>query len=268
MSLGILLRRWRAVRHLSQMDLALDAGISSRHLSCIETGRAQPSREMVLRLAESLQIPAHKRNALLLAAGYAPLYLHAALDTSELETARGDMEFFIAQLEPNPVLVLDRYWNIVTMNDGARRILALFPGCDSVMPMNGPRLVFHPQGLRPFVENWDSVAACTIQRVHHEAANNPSDETLKCFLDELLSYPNVPNRWRKLDLDYAPPPFLTTHYRWKNSTLRLFSTLTTLSIPLEVVRQDLRIETLFPADEGTRTVVNRLAEECALSQAS
>jgi len=268
MSFGVLLRRWRAVRRLSQLGLALDADISTRHLSCIETGRAQPSREMVLRLAEALQVPLRERNALLLAAGYAPLYRHRGLDAPELEAARRAVDFLIAQLEPNPVLVLDRYWNVLRMNDGAKRILALFPGCDSVMPLNGPRLVFHPQGLRPFIENWEVVAARIIQRVHHEAADNPSDETLKRFLEELLSYPNVPSRWRMLDLDDAPPPFLTINYKWNNSTLRLFSTLTTLGTPLDVALQELRIEALFPADETTRTVVNRLAEECFASQSS
>jgi transcriptional regulator with XRE-family HTH domain len=268
MSFGVLLRRWRAVRRLSQLGLALDADISTRHLSCIETGRAQPSREMVLRLAEALQVPLRERNALLLAAGYAPLYRHRGLDAPELEAARRAVDFLVAQLEPNPVLVLDRYWNVLRMNDGAKRILALFPGCDSVMPLNGPRLVFHPQGLRPFIENWEVVAARIIQRVHHEAADNPSDETLKRFLEELLSYPNVPSRWRMLDLDDAPPPFLTINYKWNNSTLRLFSTLTTLGTPLDVALQELRIEALFPADEATRTVVNRLAEECFASQSS
>jgi transcriptional regulator with XRE-family HTH domain len=260
MSFGVLLRRWRAVRHLSQLDLALDAEISTRHLSCVETGRAQPSREMVLRLAEALQVPLRERNALLLAAGYAPLYRHTDLDAPELEAARRAVEFLIAQLEPNTVLVLDLYWNILRMNDGAKRILDLFPGWDSVMPLNGPRLVFHPQALRPFIENWEVVAARIIQRVHHEAAENPSDETLKRFLEELLSYPNVPSRWRMLDLDYAPQPFLTINYRWKDATLRLFSTLTTLGTPLDIALQELRIESLFPADEGTRILVNRLAE--------
>jgi len=112
------------------------------------------------------------------------------------------------------------------MNTGAKRFFAFFPGCDSATPHNGVRLVFHPQGLRPFIENWESVAARIIQRVHREAATNPSDETMKCFLEELLSYPDVPSRWRMLDLDGAPPPFLTINYRWKKSTLRLFSALT------------------------------------------
>src|SRR5215467_14070990 len=111
MSFGVLLRRWRAVRHLSQLDLALDAEISTRHLSCVETGRAQPSREMVLRLAEALQVPLRERNALLLAAGYAPLYPHTSLDTEETSAARQAVELLMEQLEPYPVLIVDRYWN-------------------------------------------------------------------------------------------------------------------------------------------------------------
>jgi len=263
MSFGVLLRRWRAVRHLSQLELALDAQISTRHLSCVETGRAQPSREMVLRLAEALQVPLRERNALMLAAGYAPLYRDTALDTPELEAARQAVELLIAQLEPYPVLVLDRYWNILRMNAGAQRFLALFPGCDSVMPLNGPRLALHPQGLRPFIENWEVVAARIIRRVHREAADDPSDEMLKCFLEELLSYPNVPSRWRMLDLDDAPPPFLTINYKWKNSTLRLFSALTTFGTPQDIALQELRIESFFPADEGTRTLLNRLTAEAS-----
>ena len=260
MSFGVLLRRWRAVRHLSQLDLALDADISTRHLSCVETGRAQPSREMVLRLAETLQVPLRERNALLLAAGYAPLYRQTNLDTPEAEAARRAVELFMAQLEPYPVLVVDRYWNTLRMNTGAKRFLAFFPGCDSVMPHNGVRLVFHPQGLRPFIENWESAAARIIQRVHREAAANPSDEKMKSFLEELLSYPGVPSRWRMLDLDGAPPPFLTINYRCKNSTFRFFSFLTSLGTPLDVGLQELRIESFFPADEATRILVNRLTD--------
>src|SRR6516165_11912682 len=138
---GVLLRNWRGVRRVSQLDLALDAEISTRHLSCVETGRAQPSREMVLRLAEALEVPLRERNAMLLAAGYAPLYRQTGLDAPELEAARRAVELFIVQLEPYPVLVLDRYWNILRMNAGAKRFLALFTGCDSGNPHNGPRLV-------------------------------------------------------------------------------------------------------------------------------
>jgi transcription regulator MmyB-like protein len=218
---------------------------------------------MVVRLAEALQVPLRERNALLLAAGYAPLYRDTALDTPELEAARQAVELLMAQLEPNPVLVLDRYWNTLRMNAGAKRFLALFPGCDSVTPLNGPRLVFQPQGLRPFIENWEVVAARIIRRVQREAADNPSDETMKSFLDELLSYPDVPSRWRMLDFEDDPPPFLTINYRWKGSMLRLFSALTTFGTHRDIALQELHIESFFPADEGTRTLLNRLTAEAS-----
>lgn len=257
---GVLLRRWRTIRGVSQMDLALEAETSTRHLSCLETGRAQPSRKMVVRLAETLRVPLRERNALLLAAGYAPLYRDTALDATELKDARRAIELFMTHLEPNPVLVLDRYWNTLRMNAGAKRILALFPGCDSGAPHNGVRLVFDPNGLRPFIENWETVAAHIIRRVHRDAIDNPFDQGLQDFLKELLSYAGVPSRWHMLDLDGAPPPFLTLNYKWKNLRLRLFSTLTTLGTPLDIALEELRIETFFPADEATRTVVNRLAD--------
>lgn len=260
MSFGVLLRQWRNVRRVSQLDLSLNAEISSRHLSCVETGRAQPSREMVLRLAEALQVPLRERNALLLAAGYAPLYRQTCLDAPELEAAGRAVKLLLAQLEPYPVLVLDRYWNTLRMNAGAKRILALFPGCDSGTPHNGVRLVFDPEGLRPYIENWEVIAARIIRRVNQETADNPSDKVMRRFLDELLSYPDVPSRWCMPDLDSAHSPFLTINYRWGNSILRLFSVLSTLGTPLDVALQELRIETLFPADEATRAVMNRLAE--------
>ena len=255
MTVGALLRRWRVHRRLSQLDLALDADISTRHLSCVETGRAQPSREMVLRLAETLQVPLRERNALLLAAGYAPVYGHTHLDTPEAGAAGRAVELLMAGLEPYPVLVVDRYWNTLRMNNGAKRFLGFFPGCDCVTPHNGVRLIFDPQGLRPFVENWESVASRIIQRVHREAGANPWDERMKCFLEELLSYPDVPSRWRMLDLGDSPAPFMTINYRWKNSTLRLFSALTTFGTALDIALQELRIETFFPADEATRVVL-------------
>ena len=265
-SFGVMLRRWSGVRRLSQLDLSLNAEISMRHLSCVETGRAQPSREMVLRLSEALQIPFRERNALLLAAGYAPLYPHANLDAPNLDTpeaaaAARAVELMLAQLEPYPVLVLDRYWNTLKMNAGAKRFLTLFPGCDSGTPHNGVRLVFQPHGLRPFIENWHEVAARIIRRLHREVADNPSDESMKGFLQELLDSPEVPSRWHMPDLDGAPPPFLTINYRWKNSTFRFFSFLTSLGTPLDVGLQELRIESFFPADEATRILVNRLNDE-------
>jgi transcriptional regulator with XRE-family HTH domain len=252
---GVLLRQWRTVRRISQLTLALDADISTRHLSCVETGRAQPSREMVLRLAEALEIPLRERNTLLLAAGYAALYRQTSLDAPEMDAARQAVDLLLKQLEPYPGSVIDRYWNTLRMNSGMRHFLGRFPISDSVKPHNGVRFVFHPKGLRPFIENWESVAARIIQRVHREVVANPSDETMKCFLEELLSYPTVPSRWRVLDVDNSPPPFLTINYRWNNSTLRWFSTLATFGSPQDIALQEMRIETFFPADEATRAAL-------------
>jgi len=252
---GVLLRRWRVVRRISQLTLALDADISTRHLSCVETGRAQPSRDMVLRLAEALQIPLRERNTLLLAAGYAPLYRQTSLDAPEMEAARQAVDLLLNQLDPYPGIVVDRYWNTLRMNSGMKHFLGRYPICDSIEPHNGVRFVFHPKGLRPFIENWESVAARIIQRVHREVAANPSDETMKGFLHELLSYPAVPSRWRILDLVDSPPPFLTINYRWNNSTLRFVSTVTTFGTAQDVALQEMRIESFFPADEATRAAL-------------
>jgi transcriptional regulator with XRE-family HTH domain len=252
---GVLLRQWRAVRRISQLTLALDANISTRHLSCVETGRAQPSPEMVVRLAEALEIPLRERNTLLLAAGYAALYRKTSLDAPEMEAARHAVDLLLRQQEPYPGIVIDRYWNTLRMNSGMKHFFARFPICESVKPHNGVRFVFHPKGLRPFIENWESVAARIIQRVHREAVANPSDETMKCFLEELLSYPAVPSRWRVLNVNDSPSPFLTLNYRWNNSTLRFFSTIATFGSPQDVALQEMRIESFFPADEATRTAL-------------
>jgi transcriptional regulator with XRE-family HTH domain len=255
---GALLRRWRAIRRVSQLDLTLEAEISMRHLSCVETGRAQPSREMVVRLADALQVPLRERNLLLAAAGYAPLYRQTALDTTDMDAARFAVELLLAQQEPYPGIVVDRYWNILQMNAGMDRFLALFPTCDLVLPRNAIRLVFHPQGLRPHIENWRDVAARLIQRVHREVIANPTDEKMRRFLDELLGYPDVPNRWRAIDLDAVLPALLTINYRPKLGTLRLFATLTTFSTPQDIALQELRIESFFPADQETRTALTSL----------
>jgi transcriptional regulator with XRE-family HTH domain len=252
---GALLRQWRVARRISQLTLALDADISTRHLSCVETGRARPSREMVLRLAEALEVPLRERNTLLLAAGYAAFYRKTSLDAPEMEAARQAVELLLRQQEPYPGILIDRYWNTLRMNSGMKHFFQRFPICDSVKPHNGVRFVFHPRGLRPFMENWEAVAARIIQRVHRQIAANPSDETMKSFLEELLSYPEVPSRWRVRDVLDSPPPVLTLNYRWNNSILRFFSTLTTFGSPQDVALQEMRIESFFPADEITRVAV-------------
>ena len=252
---GDLIRRWRSARRMSQLDLALEADISTRHLSYIETGRSAPSRGMVARLAEALHVPLRERNVLLVAAGYAPLYRHTSLSTPELADARHAVECMLAQQEPYPAVAIDRYWDTQKANSGTGRFLAMFPQIATPGAPNGIRLLLHPRGLRSFVENWEDLAARLIQRVHREVAANPWDEKMRCFLDELLGYPGVPSRCRVPDLDSPPPPFLSIGYRVNDSTIRFFSTITTFGTPQDVTLQELRIECFFPADDHTRAVM-------------
>lgn len=213
---------------------------------------------MVLRLAEALQVPLRERNALLLAGGYAPMYRQTNLDTLEMEGARHALDLFMSHHEPYPAMVVDRYWNILRMNIGITRFFGLFLGCDGLALGNPIRMVFHPQGLRPFIENWEDVAARLMRRVHREAAANPCDEKMKTFLDELLRYPGVPARWRLPDFEGAAPPFLTIDYRWKHSRLCLFSMIATFGTAQDIELQELRIETFFPADETTRAALSTI----------
>jgi len=255
-SLGELLRYWRAARRISQLGLSVEAGVSTRHVSYIETGRTQPSREMVLRLATALQVPLRERNSMLLASGYAAIHQESRLDLPELEGARRAIEFILAQQEPYPAFVVDRHWNILMTNRGRERFLALFPPTTVPGRVNAIRMVFHPNGLRPYLANWEDLAARLIQRVHREAASNPSDAGMIALRDELLAYPGVPDRWRLPDPDGPPVAFFTIDYKWKNQLLRLFSVITTFGTPQDLTLQELRIESFFPADESTRTVLN------------
>ena len=250
---GAWLRRWRKTRGISQLALSLEAEVSMRHLSCVETGRSRPSKELVLRLADVLHVPLRERNLLLVAAGYAPAYRETGLDAPELSRAWQAVELLLAQHEPHPTIVLDRHWNLLKANAGTLRFLALFlPPCSGPGPRNALRLMFDPAGLRPFVENWNEVAQSLIQRAHREVADNPSDVGAKALLDELVGYPGVPPQWRVADLERAPAPLLVTSYRHNGTSLRLFSTITTFGTPQDVTMQELRIESFFPADDATR----------------
>src|SRR5688572_29239807 len=165
-ALGALLQYWRRARNLSQLALAHEANVSPRHVCFVETGRAKPSREMVLLLADTLQVPLRERNALLLAAGFAPVFRESNLDDPLLQPVRRAIAAILAQQEPYPAVVMNRRWDIITVNDSARRFFAwLLDGRDSVAPTNILRLMFDPRWVRPYVENWDAVAPTLLQRV-------------------------------------------------------------------------------------------------------
>jgi transcriptional regulator with XRE-family HTH domain len=259
---GRLLRQWRAQRGLSQLGLSVEAGVSSRHLSFVETGRAQPSREMVLLLARTLDVPLRDRNDLLIAAGYAPVYRRTGLDAPAMTPVRRALDFILRQQEPYPALVLDRHWNVLKVNEGSARVQAHFLDATAVArlgPPNAMRLMFHPQAFRPFIVNWEATAASLIQWLHRDAASGFGDAATRALLGELLTYPDVPRQWRRLDLDASTTPVLPIEFSRGDVTLRYFTTLTSLGTPHDITLQELRIESFFPADEATEVATRRLA---------
>lgn len=253
---GVHLRAWRERRRLSQMALALEAEVSARHLSYVETGRAQPSREMLLRLADSLQVPLRERNALLIAAGFAPLYPQHALDDPHLDAARRAVEWIVAAHAPNPALALDRHWNMVSAN---RMIPPLIAGVDAALlvpPVNVLRLTLHPRGLAPHITNLGLWRAHLLERVAQQIART-ADPVLIALREELVAMP-VPEHPRRepappMDGLVMPLEMLTPAGR-----LRLMSTVTIFGSPMDVTLSELAIESFFPADEETAAALRRI----------
>jgi transcriptional regulator with XRE-family HTH domain len=259
---GRLLKQWRERRAMSQLGLAAEAGISARHLSFLETGRAQPSREMVLLLSRVLEVPLRGRNELLAVAGYAPTYRETALDAPEMAQVRRALGFMLRQQEPYPAMVLDRHWNILMTNEAMNRVMGLFldpVAAAALGPANAMRLSYHPQGLRPFIVNWEATASAFIQWLHRDLLRTGDAETRR-LLDELLSYPDVPGQLRTLDLDASAVPFLAMDLCRNDIRFRFFSTLTSLGTPYDITLHELRVECFFPADEATEDACRRLAD--------
>jgi len=259
-SFGTLLRRWRDARGMSQLTLATEAGISTRHLSFLETSRAQPSREMVQLLAGMLDVPLGDRNALLVSAGYAPAYGERPLSAPDLEPVRRALEFMLRQQEPYPALVVDGEWNIVMGNEGSRIFdLFLDPDCDAdAAPPNVMRTVFAPDGLRRFIVNWEELAECLLHSLHRQVAATGSAAMAR-LRDELLAYPGVPARWSVPDPTVAMPPLVSMHLRKDDLSLTFFSMITTMGTPRDVTLQQLKIECFFPADAATEQLARSLA---------
>jgi len=249
---GSLLRKWRERRRLSQLDLACEAEISTRHLSFLETGRSAPSREMVLRLSERLEVPLRERNALLIAAGYAPVYPERPLDDPALQSARKAVDLVLAGHEPYPALAIDRHWTIIASNNAIPPLLA---GADPSLlrpPVNALRLSLHPAGLAPRIANlaeWRSHLLARLQRQIEVTA----DPVLEELLNELCGYP-APGEGAGFengdDVKYAGVvvPFrLVT----EQGVLSFISTTTIFGTPVDVTLSELALESFFPADAMT-----------------
>lgn len=258
-AVGALLREWRAARRMSQLDLALEAGVSARHLSCVETGKAQPSRDMLARLADALAMPLRERNALLMAAGFAPKYPETALATPELEQMRRAIEFILVQQEPYPAFLLNRHWDVLMANQAAARIGDFVMRGKPSAHQNMLRQIFDPDDFRQAVANWEEVAGSLIHHLHNEVAASPSDTKARELLEEILAYPGVPARWRIRDLGMAPSPLLTTVLRRDDKEMQFFSTITTFGTPRDVTLDELHVECCFPVDEATAALCRELA---------
>ncbi|AMO93021.1 helix-turn-helix family protein [Collimonas fungivorans] len=248
---GDLLRYWRDIRGVSQLDLSLEAGVSQRQISFIESGRSVPGRHTILALAQTLEVPLRERNALLLAAGYAPVYSEAPWNAQEMRSVVHALERLMRQHEPFPAIVMDRHWNVLMTNDAAPRFFNHFI---DMAAREGPRnvlhLIFDPQGMRPFVDDWDNVARSLLQRVHRESVGHVVDGGTRALLDELLAYPEVPRDWKTYHAPSAMP-VIPLGFISEGVVLRYFSMVTSVGAPQNVAAQELRLECMFPADEAT-----------------
>lgn len=259
-TIGPLLQSWRRARNLSQLALAHQAEVSPRHVCFLETGRARPSREMVLTLADALSVPLRERNALLLAAGFAPMFTESPLDDPALAPVNMAVAAILERQEPYPAVVMDRRWDIVRTNTAAARFFArLLTGRAPASTTNVLRLMFDPEGLRPAVEDWETVAAALIERVHREAVGGTLDAEGKALVADLLSYPDVPARWRALDASMPLLPVLPITFRHQHERYRYFSAVTVLGTAQDVTVQELRVESFFPLDDATAAAARRLA---------
>ena len=260
LSFGDLLKRWRTARRMSQLALAAEAEISARHLSFLETGRAQPSRDMIQLLGNVLDIPFADQNNLWLSAGFAPKYAHREIDAPELEQVRHALEFILKQQEPYPAIVIDEIWNIRMRNAASERIFRLFRELSDLpddRARNAMHILCHPKGVRRFMTNWEEFVGPLIQSIHHEAIVSNSAGVLR-LRDELLSYPGMPADWKTAN-SLAAPPLLTMRLKKGDLQFAFFATITSFANPHEVALQQLRIECLFPADKATADAARRLA---------
>lgn len=242
------MKGWRLRRRLSQLDLACEIGISTRHLSFIETGRSQPSREMLLNLAEGLEVPLRERNELLLAAGFAPVYSARPLEDATLNTVRKAVDQVLTGHQPLPALAVDRHWNLVAANNAVAPLLVGAAPELVSPPINVLRLSLHPDGIARRIVNLPEWRAHLLERLRHQVEVT-ADPILSGLLAELRDYP-VPSKSSR-HADVSSSVVVPLELATESRTLKLFSTTTVFGTPLDVTVSEIAIESFFPADEQT-----------------
>jgi transcriptional regulator with XRE-family HTH domain len=259
-TIGEQLRTWRQHRRLSQLDLALEANISARHLSFVETGRAQPSRAMILHLCEQLQVPLRERNLLLLSAGFAPIFPERALDDPALSAAREAIELVLGGHEPYPALAIDRHWHLVSANQAVARLLE---GVDPALlapPVNALRISLHPKGLAPRIRNLAAWRGHLLTHLRHQI-DLCADPALVALHDELKAYPAPAPARPENRAGSAAAMVVPLVLATERGDLSLFSTTTVFGTPIDVTLSELAIEAFYPADQATAETLRLLAAD-------
>ena len=257
---GDLLRGWRARRAMSQADLAFEAGISIKHLSHVETGKAAGSRELLLQLAAALGLSLRDRNALLEAGGFARQYGERELSAPEVADARRAIDLLLRRHEPFPAIVTDRRWNVLQANRAATRLMTLLLGAERMTrPLNHMRMFLSADELRPFVENWPDVAAALLVRARHEAMAAPLDLALQSTWRELIRLPDVAAP--RLNESEAPGPLCEVRLRKGDVGIGLIGAVLTLGTPQDVTLQELRVEMFMPADAASEAMLVAFAAQ-------
>lgn len=263
-----LLKHWRRRRGLSQLDLALIADVSARHVSFLETGRSRPSPEMVVQLASSLGLPLRQVNAMLRAAGHDPVYDETEEAIPAVVTSA--LTLLKEHHEPFPLIVVDRTYDVLDMNRGAARLVASILGDGVASPqdptdvvaegLNLARLTFDPNGAQPWLANFDEVGRELLWRIQREVLADPDDGEIQDLLDDLLAMPTIDPDWRQVDLQVPSDPALILHMRRDGVDLRFLTTITAFQAPQNVAVEHLRIETWFPCDDMTTEICNALSD--------
>ena len=255
-SAGTLVRDWRVRRRRSQMELALAAGVSPRHLSFVETGRSRASPELLLTLADQLDVPLRERNALLLAGGYAPRYPRTSLDAPEMVRVRSTLETVLQRHDPYPGLVIDRYWNVVLANSGALRLIEGLPDHVLGPPANIFRVSLHPDGLAGRTRNFDDWSTYLLAQLHRSTVLT-GDPEFHQLMDEVSAYPAVAalGDWRLQQTSEEPQVLVPFRIDRDGTELSMFTTLTVFGTPQDVTLAELAVELFYPADDASEALL-------------
>ncbi len=248
------LKRWRKVRKYSQLDLSLEAGISQRHLSFLESGRSRPGKDTIIDLAEALKMPLRDRNQMLKSAGFGSIYKERALDDATMVTVQNALHMTLKHHMPFPALVVDRRWNLYMANQASSKLFSIIGEPDQSLLDNGTlniyRLTFSDKGLRPFISNWTEIANPLLLRLQREISDDPQNTFLINLLEEAQKLANVQD-YTAADISATVAPVMSLNLQLGDVELKMFSMISSFGTALDVTASELKVETFFPADEAT-----------------